>query len=92
MNGDRVVESIEPRPMEALGPFFVLDGAEAMKGLQGAGGLQSESGSIVADGPHAAAVVSSYVQEWVAGKVPRDVLIPADTAATLRWIAIWTCV
>jgi broad specificity phosphatase PhoE len=76
-------ESIEHRPMEALGPFFVLDGAEAVKGLQGAGALQSESGSLVADGPHAAAVVGSFVQEWVAGKVPRDVLIPADTAARI---------
>jgi hypothetical protein len=74
-------ESLEHRPMEALGPFFVLDGAEAVKGLQGAGALQSESGSLVADGPHAAAVVGSFVQEWVEGKVSRDILIPADTAA-----------
>jgi hypothetical protein len=61
LNGDRVVESIEPRPMEALGPFFVLDGAEAMKGLQGAGGLQSESGPIVADGPHAVEYLDGLV-------------------------------
>jgi broad specificity phosphatase PhoE len=74
-------ESMGHEPMDAFGVFFVLDEAKVVKGMQGSGALQSGSGALVADGPHAASVSGSFVQRWVAGRMPRDALVPADGAA-----------
>lgn len=74
-------ESLGHEPMEAFGVFFVLDEAKVVKGMQGAGALQSGSGALVADGSHAASVSGSFVEVWVEGKMPRDALAPADGAA-----------
>ncbi len=75
-------ESLEHRIMEAFGPFFVLDAAGVVKAMQGAGALQSDTGSLVSDRLHAVSVLGAFVQQWARGDIPRDVLIPADRAAT----------
>lgn len=81
-------ESLGHEPVETFGPFFVLDEAKVVKGMQGTGALSSESGALVADRSHADSVSSSFVQRWVAGKMPREALVPADGAARTVLMAL----